>query len=173
MDYKKLYAAIEQLTEQLNEANRLVGDYIKICDDGQKEIDELQNKCELLEKDAARYRFLRERDIDEIEKGGVFAGLTPDNLVLNGMDLDSAIDSAMATFERPKPTPQVEFGQVWRCFKNNENYKVENIGVLKSEIIGEWVDCVSYRNVTNSGAVGERLYTRTLSDFLAKFERVS
>jgi hypothetical protein len=46
-------------------------------------------------RDAARYRWLRERDLDTIERGGVFAGMTPENYVLNGEDLDAAIDAAM------------------------------------------------------------------------------
>lgn len=43
-----------------------------------------------------RYEWLRARALDTIEKGGVFAGRTPDNVVLNGDDLDAAIDAAMA-----------------------------------------------------------------------------
>lgn len=46
-------------------------------------------------RDAERYRWLRERDLDTIKQGGVFAGMTPANVVLNGPDLDSAIDAAM------------------------------------------------------------------------------
>jgi len=42
-----------------------------------------------------RYQYLRERPVDTIEKGGVFAGLVPDNVVLNGEDLDRAIDAAL------------------------------------------------------------------------------
>lgn len=49
-----------------------------------------------VEQDAARYRWLRERDLDTISQGGVFAGLTPDNVVLNGEDLDRAVDIAAA-----------------------------------------------------------------------------
>ena len=52
-----------------------------------------------LASDAARYRWLRERDLETISKGGVFAGMTPRNVVLNGKDLDAAIDAAM-----PEPT---------------------------------------------------------------------
>ncbi len=44
--------------------------------------------------DAERYRWLRARDLDTIHKGGVFAGMTPDNVVLNGEDLDNAVDVA-------------------------------------------------------------------------------
>ncbi|WP_027015518.1 hypothetical protein [Comamonas composti] len=46
--------------------------------------------------DAMRYRWLRERDLDTLSKGGVFAGMTPNNVVLNGDDLDDAIDAAIA-----------------------------------------------------------------------------
>lgn len=49
-----------------------------------------------LARDAARYRWLRDRDLDTIDKGGVFAGRTPDNVVLNGEDLDRAVDWGMA-----------------------------------------------------------------------------
>ena len=51
-------------------------------------------------RDAERYRWLRERDLDTIDAGGVFAGQTPQNLVLNGEDLDRAIDAAMGAAGR-------------------------------------------------------------------------
>lgn len=44
---------------------------------------------------AKRYAWLRARDLDTVHEGGVFAGLTPSNVVLNGADLDEAIDAAM------------------------------------------------------------------------------
>jgi hypothetical protein len=44
--------------------------------------------------DARRYRWLRSRPLDAIQDGGVFAGKVPDNVVLNGEDLDAAIDAA-------------------------------------------------------------------------------
>lgn len=47
--------------------------------------------------DVERYRWLRARDLDTIEKGGVFAGRIPENVVVNGPDLDKAIDAAMAS----------------------------------------------------------------------------
>lgn len=46
--------------------------------------------------DAHRYRWLRERNLDTITADGIFAGMTPQNIVLNGADLDRAIDSACA-----------------------------------------------------------------------------
>lgn len=50
------------------------------------------DSVETLLRDAMRYRKLRDADIDAIHKGGVFAGLTPDNVVINGEDLDIAVD---------------------------------------------------------------------------------
>ncbi|WP_196691211.1 hypothetical protein ACJKIJ_20990 [Pseudomonas aeruginosa] len=50
---------------------------------------------ESMQKDAARYRWLRERDLETIRQGGVFAGMTPENIVLNQEDLDAAIDAAL------------------------------------------------------------------------------
>jgi len=47
------------------------------------------------ERDAERYQWLRSRNIDTVHRGGVFAGVTPDNYVLNGEDLDRHIDVAI------------------------------------------------------------------------------
>ena len=44
---------------------------------------------------AKRYAWLRERDLNTLHEGGVFAGRTPHNVVLNGADLDEAIDASM------------------------------------------------------------------------------
>ena len=41
---------------------------------------------------ALRYAYLRQAPIDAIKRGGVFVGKTPDNIVLNGDDLDAAVD---------------------------------------------------------------------------------
>lgn len=60
----------------------------------------LHEHVEALRKDAERYRWLRERDLETIHQGGVFAGATPENLVLNGNDLDDRIDSAMGKGEQ-------------------------------------------------------------------------
>ncbi|WP_073667471.1 hypothetical protein [Pseudomonas aeruginosa] len=59
------------------------------------EIDRLKAENEALRKDAARYRWLRERDLETIRQGGVFAGMTPENIVLNLEHLDAAIDAAL------------------------------------------------------------------------------
>lgn len=55
----------------------------------------LLDRLEVAELYADRYRYLRERPLDAVSAGGVFAGKTPDNVVLNGADLDAAIDAAM------------------------------------------------------------------------------
>jgi hypothetical protein len=44
-----------------------------------------------------RYNYLRSRDLETITNGGVFAGKTPENIILNNNDLDIAIDNAMHT----------------------------------------------------------------------------
>lgn len=46
--------------------------------------------------DANRYQYLRSRDLDTIDQGGIFVGMTPSNVVMNGADLDEAIDKAMS-----------------------------------------------------------------------------
>ena len=53
-------------------------------------------------RDAARYRWLRARDLETICQGGVFAGMTPQNVILSGEDLDAAVDAAMASQARNK-----------------------------------------------------------------------
>lgn len=44
---------------------------------------------------AKRYAWLRERNLNTVHEGGIFAGKTPMNVVLNGTDLDDEIDAAM------------------------------------------------------------------------------
>ena len=44
---------------------------------------------------AIRYAHLREAPIDAIASGGVFVGRTPENIVVNGEDLDAAVDAAL------------------------------------------------------------------------------
>ena len=46
--------------------------------------------------DAERYRWLRSRDLETISQGGVFAGMTPQNVILNEEDLDQAVDASIA-----------------------------------------------------------------------------
>lgn len=61
-----------------------------------KEIELLRGNAALMRQGYDRYKWLRSRDVDTIRQGGVFAGVTPDNLVINGEDLDRHIDAAMA-----------------------------------------------------------------------------
>lgn len=57
-----------------------------------------------IHRDAARYDWLRRRDLDTIAAGGVFAGRTPENVVLNGEHLDAAVDAAMIPPHHPTPS---------------------------------------------------------------------
>ncbi|WP_341909629.1 hypothetical protein [Ferrovibrio terrae] len=61
------------------------------------EADTPENAAEIANRlcDADRYRYLRSRDLNTIDQGGIFAGTVPDNTVMNGRDLDAAIDAAM------------------------------------------------------------------------------
>lgn len=54
-----------------------------------------------LQRDAARYRWLRERDLDTINSGGVFVGKVPEDVVLNGIDCDAAVDAARIAEQEP------------------------------------------------------------------------
>lgn len=56
-------------------------------------IRDLLTEFQSLRQNDRRYRWLRSRNLDAISEGGVFAGMTPKNVVLNGDDLDAAIDS--------------------------------------------------------------------------------
>lgn len=59
------------------------------------EIQSVDGGCAAI--DANRYQYLRSRDLSTIDQGGIFAGMTPSNVVLNGADLDEAIDQAMGS----------------------------------------------------------------------------
>lgn len=59
------------------------------------ELEALRARVAELEKGAERYRWLRERDLDTITHGGVFAGQVPENFVISGKELDEAIDAAI------------------------------------------------------------------------------
>ncbi|RDI25198.1 hypothetical protein DFR41_104255 [Pseudacidovorax intermedius] len=57
---------------------------------------------------ARRYLYLRERPLDSIAGGGLFVGRTPENQVINGEDLDRAVDERIAA-EWPA-APALRFG---------------------------------------------------------------
>lgn len=63
--------------------------------------DKYKAELEALRKDAERYQWLRSRDLETISQGGVFAGITPENQVLNEETLDEAIDAARAHEVQP------------------------------------------------------------------------
>jgi len=62
---------------------------------------ELESERDALRADAERYQWLRGRDLNTIAAGGVFAGMTPQNIVINGADLDSRIDAERAAEGNP------------------------------------------------------------------------
>lgn len=68
------------------------------CFDAAEEISRMRALLDAIQvpvRNAMRYSWLRERDVNAIAHGGLFVGMTPDNIVINGDDLDMAIDSAM------------------------------------------------------------------------------
>lgn len=79
--------------------------------------DDLCSRCqdrlqEALERDAARYRYLRNHPTraGDIAAGGVFAGRTPDNLILGGEHLDRAICAELGA-DVPHAEPLEEAGR--------------------------------------------------------------
>lgn len=62
----------------------------------QADLTERDEEIDALRLDAERYRWLRSRDLETISQGGVFAGITPQNMILNEETLDQAVDAAMA-----------------------------------------------------------------------------
>ncbi|QLG95295.1 hypothetical protein HZF02_26635 [Pseudomonas yamanorum] len=60
----------------------------------------LSAEVEELRKGAARYQWLRDRDLETVRDGGIFAGMTPENVILNGLDLDQQIDYAITMGEQ-------------------------------------------------------------------------
>ncbi len=97
-----LYAAdrIAELEQQLAEARKEIDEQCRLNAMGQER--ELRLIAQLAEvrRYAERYQWLRSRDLDAVETGGIFCGMTPENIVLNGDDLDEAIDDAIAEQEQ-------------------------------------------------------------------------
>ncbi|EKM6335148.1 hypothetical protein [Pseudomonas aeruginosa] len=92
--YKDKQKHYEWLEEDLKEcASALPGTYYMDPPDGGNV--SIPEQIRRMAKDAARYRWLRERDLETIRQGGVFAGMTPENIVLNQEDLDAEIDAAL------------------------------------------------------------------------------
>lgn len=72
------------------------------CHALQQRVDYLEIECAALAKDAARYKWLRGRDLDAVNQSGVFAGETPLNMVLNCADLDQTVEAAFNRAARDK-----------------------------------------------------------------------
>ncbi|MCL6701119.1 ead/Ea22-like family protein [Pseudomonas sp. T1.Ur] len=75
---------------------------------GRAQIVELANfdwdaELTALRKNAERYEVLRQADLDTIHNGGLFAGLTPENVVVNGGELDVLVDAVIASRKEPQP----------------------------------------------------------------------
>lgn len=124
--YRKLHDALSDMIEggRLTNAD-IPGDYAALVrllttvpadDDGEA-------------RDAARYRFLREQPIDSIERGGIFVGLTPQNIVANGADLDARMDAAMGAQAEPK---------VWTVLLSRPDYiAADNLDTFMTHVEAE------------------------------------
>lgn len=84
-DYNAAQAKVSALQQRLTAADELVN--------------RLEAENTAMRKDTDRYQWLRGRDLNSVHLGGVFAGRTPQNIVLNGEDLDQAIDAALKPAE--------------------------------------------------------------------------
>lgn len=99
--------------------------------------------------DAARYRFLRSRDLDTIKAGGVFAGMTPKNVILSGGDLDQAVDAAMGRQTVPPLDPwdmierlRADEGNMVMILCDNPNFEGPNSALV---CCGEWTNWLDQR----------------------------
>lgn len=107
---ERLIAVVEQQNKQITELQYQLNAALVIdCQDDVIEamaevertgspgdiIREMNDEIVDLRTDAERYRWLRSRDLDTIKDGGVFAGITPQNMVLNEETLDETVDAAM------------------------------------------------------------------------------
>lgn len=81
---RKLPTAWSEVYQQSEENDELLDQVLQ-----------LSNENKALAKNADRYLVLRQADVDTIQNGGLFAGLTPDNLVINGEDLDRRTDAVI------------------------------------------------------------------------------
>jgi hypothetical protein len=79
-------------------------DFLKNAKDAKDSAALSQKEYETVKRDAQRYRWLRRRDVDTINLGGLFVGKTPENIVITDIDLDVAIDTAMLSCPQPAVT---------------------------------------------------------------------
>jgi len=89
-----------------------------------EEVDRLDRECDTvkaeredLRKNADRYLVLRHADVDTVHNGGLFAGLVPDNVVINGEDLDQRTDAVIE--EQRAFVNAVLMGKEYRCQECN------------------------------------------------------
>jgi hypothetical protein len=98
MTHQELLEAAERHRVEARDFRRRAG--FAVLDRGEYEKAALncEEKARMLEKeaDAMRYHWLRNRPLDSISAGGLLAGMTPENYVVNGPALDAEIDAAMA-----------------------------------------------------------------------------
>ncbi len=71
---------------------------------------ETQEELGALRRDAARYRWLRARGVETVFTGGVFIGVTPDNLVVN---FDDAAASSTRRWRRSRPMVAYSFQKLF------------------------------------------------------------
>lgn len=85
------------ITIDLNDGDKPLG--FRLSEKDAARLRVFMDECNSQACDAKRYRWLWNRDLDTIKKGGVFAGMVPENVVINGKDLDMAIDESMSKLE--------------------------------------------------------------------------
>jgi hypothetical protein len=85
------------ITIDLNDGDKPLG--FRLSEKDAARLHAFMDKCNSQARDATRYRWLYNRDLDTIKKGGMFVGIVPDNVVINGKDLDIAIDEAITKLE--------------------------------------------------------------------------
>jgi hypothetical protein len=88
-------AALDSLTARVKELEAEAADWFKTAAKNDARATRAEQQRDEAVRDAERYRFLRGRDLDTIHTGGVFAGMTPKNVVLNEDDLDREVDAAI------------------------------------------------------------------------------
>jgi hypothetical protein len=81
------------VTIDLGDGKKPLGLYLSEQDE--RRVSAFMAECQTAKRDAARYQWLRNRDLETIAEGGVFAGVTPQNVVINGEDADAYIDVRM------------------------------------------------------------------------------
>jgi len=86
----------EELEEECREIKQLAADNFKRAKVAEARAETAERERDEARTDAERYRYLRERDLDTINKGGIFAGMTPKNIILNLDCLDREVDAARA-----------------------------------------------------------------------------